>query len=331
MLDDERTGGAARVLVVGKIHADGLARLEGSGGLTVEELDEADGAALSARLPSADALLIRTAPLPAEAVHRAGRLRVVSRHGVGYDNIPLEALNARGIPLAVIGNVSARAVAEHAIGLLFAVAKCLPRYDAAVRAGDWGARNGFEAIELAGRTLLVLGLGRIGRETAALGRAIGMRVLAFDRSAGEAEMRALGIERRTDWRQALAEADAVTLHLPRTLATEAMIGAAEIARMRPRAILINTARGGLVDEAALAAALSVGHLAGAGIDTFDDEPPASDSPLLVAPRVVLTPHSASLTGDAAARMAIAAADNVIAGLAGRLDPSLVVNAAVLAR
>jgi D-3-phosphoglycerate dehydrogenase len=320
-----------RVVISGHIHDDGMAVLSSRPGLEIDQLPDENPETLRARLSAADALLIRTAPLPADVLPLANHLKVVSRHGVGYDNIPVEALTARGIPLALAIGANADSVAEQVLAFTFALAKRMPALDRAVRAGDWGARNRLGPFEIGGRRLLVIGFGRIGRTLAHRAAALGMRVLAADAAVPAEAIRAGGAEPVADWRAALAEADVISLHVPRTPETENMIGAAELARMRPDAILVNTARGGLIDEAALAAALGEGRLAGAGIDTLAEEPPSADNPLLASDRVILSPHTAGLSREAHANLSRISAENVLAALDGRLDPSVVVNPSVLPR
>ena len=318
------------VLLTGMIHRAGMELLESRADVTLESIDNPTEADFAARLPRADALIVRTAVVPPAALEGAGRLRVISRHGVGYDNVPVEALTRKGIPLTVVGNVNAVTVAEHTLFLILALAKqCIP-YDRAVREGHWTIRDSFAAIELAGKTLLIVGFGRIGREVARRAAAFDLQVAAYDPYVDAAEMAAAGVQKVEDWRAVLGEVDVVTLHVPRTPETVGAIGADELVAMRPTAFLINAARGGLVDEAALADALRDGHIAGAGIDTFDSEPPPAGHPLLSLDNVVLCPHSAGLTDECAARMALAAAQNALDGVDGTLNPDLVVNREVLA-
>ena len=201
--------------------------------------------------------------------------------------------------------------------------------DRALRAGDWEARNRPDTFELKGKTLLVIGFGRIGRSVARLAAAIGMKVSAFDPLVNAENMTAANVEKVEDWRGRLGDVHALTLHVPRTQETENMIGAPELSLMRSDAILVNTARGGLVDEAALATALDEGRIAGAGIDTFDHEPPAPDDPLLRCARAVLSPHSAGLTRESFAALSVITVENALAAIDGRLDPAYVVNPSVL--
>lgn len=320
----------ARVLLSGKIHDDGFNLLKAEAGIELVEMPDNEAASFGAMLPEADALLIRTANLPPEAIAVADRLKVVSRHGVGYDNVPVDALTAKGIPLALAVGSNADTVAEHAFYLMLAVAKNGFASDRAVRDGAWEIRNAPATFDIGGRTLFLIGFGRVGHSMARMAKAFSMRVLAFDPLVDAAQIVAGGAEPVDDWRAALPEVDVVSLHTPRLPETENMIAAAELAAMRADAILINTSRGGLIDEKALAEALNEGRLAGAGIDTFDVEPPGTDNPLLSCDRVVLTPHNAGLTREAAARLSLYAARNVIDALAGRLDPAVVVNHSVLA-
>lgn len=320
------------VLLSGQLHPDGLEVLRRREGLTLVQMAGDEPAEFVAKLPAADALLIRTAPLPREALVNARRLKVVSRHGVGYDNVPVEALTAMGVPLVLVGGVHSSTVAEHAMYLMLAVAKAGLRYDRAVRSGDWTAsRARSETFEIDRRTLLILGFGRIGRALASRAQGMGMTVLAYDPNVPAAAMAEAGVAKVDDWRAMIPEIDVFSLHLPRLPETENMIGAAEIARMRPEAIVVNTSRGGLIDEAALAAALQAGRIAGAGIDTFDEEPPRADNPLFASDRAILSPHMAGVSREAMARLSVAAAENVLAGLDGKLDPALVVNRAVLGK
>lgn len=279
----------------------------------------------AARLPEADALLIRATPLPAEAVAKAGLLRVIARHGVGCDNIPFEAVNGKGIPVAIVGDVNSAAVAEHALFMMLALARRCRAYDAAVRAGDWEIRNGFGASELWSKKVLLIGFGRIGQEVARRLSAFDAEVLVYDPYASRKFAAAQKVRLCDDLLAAAREADLVSLHVPLTPETENLVGAGFLAAMKPSAYLVNTARGGLVDEAALDEALERRSIAGAGLDTFAEEPPSKPNPLFARDEVLLSPHSAALTGECAARMAIEAARNVLRGLDGELDPARVVN------
>ena len=318
----------AHVLVLGHVHASGLDRLRAAGH-ALEILAETDAAGIQAAMPRADAILVRTAPVRAVAIDAAPNLRVVSKHGVGVDNIDVAALTARRIPCAVAATANRVAVAEHALFLMLELAKAGRRHDREVRAGNWLVRNEVRAFELYGKRLLLVGFGRIGLEVARRAQAFGMEVVAFDPLQPDERLAAAGVARAADLRTALAEADVVSLHLPYSPAVRNLIDAAALAAMKPTAILINTARGGLVDETALADALRAGRLRGAGIDVLEAEPPPAGHPLFAVPDVLLSPHSAAVTAEAMLRMAVESADNVVAALAGTLDPGVVINPEVL--
>jgi D-3-phosphoglycerate dehydrogenase len=310
------------VLVAGKLHPAGLKVLHEEPGITVDYVEEISEPSYQALLPRAEALVIRTQPLTAASIARAPGLRMVSRHGVGYDAVDVAALSARGIPLAIVGDVNSSAVAERAMLLILAASHRLIAADRATRAGDWAWRGGFQAHEVAGKRLFILGFGRIGQRLARLAQAFGMVTAAHDPFL-PASAWPDTVARETDLTAALARADIVSLHLPP--GDRPILGADEIARLKPGAILVNTARGGLVDEPALARALRDGHLGAAGIEVFGQEPPAPDHPLFGLPQAVLTPHNAALTAECAERMALASVRNVLDFFAGRLDPRLIVN------
>lgn len=314
------------LLIAGKLHPSGLALLRAAEGVTFDYVEEISEPSYQAHLPKADGMVIRTQPLSAASVAQAPGLKIVSRHGVGYDAVDVAALNARKVPLCIVGDVNSSGVAEHAMMLILAATHRLIAADRATRGGDWGWRNGLQTREIAGKRLLILGFGRIGQKLAALARVFGMEVHAHDPFI-PAERWPEGAVRATDLSAALAGADAVSLHLPR--ADREVLGAGELALMKPTAVVVNTARGGLVDEVALADALRAGKLGGAGIEVFDVEPPANDHPLFGLDQAVLTPHNAALTVECAERMAIASVQNVLDFFAGKLDPALVVNAAAI--
>ncbi|MGH9272516.1 MAG: NAD(P)-dependent oxidoreductase, partial [Ilumatobacteraceae bacterium] len=246
----------------------------------------------------------------------------------GYDSIPIGRCTALGIPVTVVGTANTVSVAEHTMYLMLAAARAGIELDATVRRGDFAARTRLAGVELRRRTLLIVGHGRIGTAVAVRAGAFGMRVCAFDPFL-DAEPDG-GIEVVTDLDEGLRAADVVSLHLPLTAQTLHLISARELALLPPGAILVNTARGGLVDEQALLESIRCGHLRGAGLDTFETEPLPTDSPLLAERRIVLSPHAAALTEEALVAMGLATVANALAGIDGTLDPELVVNPQALA-
>lgn len=243
------------------------------------------------------------------------RLRVIARTGVGVDSIDLAAATELGVVVTNTPSANAESVAELTIGLVIALARGILEADAAVRAGSWTRRLGRE---LHGKCLGVVGFGRIGQEVARRALAFGMRVVAFDPLVGAGVAASMGV-RLEGFLCVVQEADFLTLHVPLLPETRHLIDEAVLRRMKPTAYLINTARGGLVDEAALARALREGWIAGAACDVFEEEPPLR-SPLLDVPHVLLTPHIGGHTQEAAARMAWMAAKNLLAVLLGERPP-----------
>src|ERR1700736_4980804 len=209
-----------RVLISGHIDDAGMAVLRARAGLTVEEMANSRPEDFLARLPDVDALLLRIAFLPGEAIVNANRLKVVSRYGVGYDNVPLDALTAKGVPVTVVGPVHTDTVAEHAFFLVLALAKAGLRQDAAMRTGGWNVRAAPQAVDLAGKRLFIIGFGRIGRSLARRSAPFDMQIIAHDPNVTVAEMAAAGVAKVDDWRTALAQADFVSLHAPRLPDTE---------------------------------------------------------------------------------------------------------------
>jgi len=318
-----------KILVVQPLHPEAMRLLDSRADVAHEVVTDTSEANLLRRVADADAITVRDAPLPPSVLRAATRLRVVSRHGVGFDNIPVADCTARGIPVAVVGPVNVVSVAEQTLLLMLAAARGGMALDAAVRRGDFAARGRIAGVELRGRTLLLLGYGRIGREVGRLASALGMRVLAHDpHLAGAPEE---GVERIDRLDDALARAEVLSLHLPLLPTTRGLIGADALARLPRGAIVVNAARGGILDEDALLLAVRSGHLHGAGLDTFEREPLPADSPLLGEPRIALSPHSAALTAEALLRMGLATVRNALAGLDGALDPALVVNPEALRR
>jgi D-3-phosphoglycerate dehydrogenase / 2-oxoglutarate reductase len=300
-----------RVLVAERIAREGLDLLAAEH--QVEERLGLDHAALVAAIPDYEALIVRSqVQVDREVIAAGSRLRVVARAGVGLDNIDVEAARAAGLAVVNAPDGNTIAAAEHSLALLLAVARHVPAADASVRAGEW-ARSRLGGIELRGRTLGIVGLGRIGLAVADRAAAFGMRLLGFDPYVAPATAHAHAIE-PADLSTLLRRADVVTVHVPLTAQTDHLLDAAAIASMRPGAIVLNLARGGVVDEAALADALREGRLGGAGIDVFEHEPPVG-SPLLDAPHVVLTPHIAASTTEAQVAVGIEIAERVIAALA----------------
>lgn len=255
-------------------------------------------------------------PLDRSHLDALPRCRVIARYGVGVDNIDVEAATEREIAVACVPDYAVEEVSTHAIALLLALHRRLVPFDHAVREGSWRADAAGEIPRLSACTLGVVGFGRIGAETARKARAFGLRVLVSDPFADDAAVRAAGAT-PASYDELLGEADAVSLHVPMMPATRHIVDRAALARMRPGAVLINVSRGGLVDDDALAEALSDGRLAGAGLDMTEVEPPPASAAILHAPNVLVTPHVAWVSTGAREELQRRAAEEVARVLRGQ--------------
>jgi len=281
-----------KIIIADKISERGIALLREAGW---EVLTPA-AAAVPSELANADALVVRSATkVTAALLEEAGRLRVIGRAGVGVDNVDVEAATRRGVLVMNTPGGNAVSVAEHTIALMLGLARAVPQANASIQAGRW-EKSLFSGTEMRGKTLGLVGLGRVGTEVARRARGLEMKVLAYDpfvtpKAAREVEVELVSLD------EVLAQSDVVSLHTSLSGSTEKMIDAAAIAKMKKGARLVNCARGELIDEAALAEALKSGHLAGAAVDTFAQEPP-KNSPLIGLPNLIATPHIAGSTAEA---------------------------------
>lgn len=280
-------------------------------------------ATLIKEVQDAQGFLVRTAEIPASVINAGKQLKVIARHGVGYDNIDVKAATARKIPVCITPRANALSVAEHVLAFMLAWAKRIVPYDAATRKNDWDVRNSYGAFDLDGKTIGILGMGRIGMLVCQKAKAaFNMEVLAYDPLVPREAMEKPGARVATI-PEILTAADFVTLHVPSNPETKGMIGEAQFKMMKRSAFLINCARGPVVDEAALVKALKDGTIAGAGLDVFDPEPPMADNPLFGLPNVVLSPHSAGLTVECVIRMATHAAQAIVDVLEGRRPEGII--------
>ena len=302
-----------RILVAESIAAEGLERLRRD-----HEVDERLGLtpeALRVAVVDYDALIVRSqVQVDADLIAAASRLVVIGRAGVGVDNVDLDAATHAGVTVVNAPTGNTIAAAEHTLGLLFALVRRIVPADASIRAGEW-RRGAFTGLELRGRTLGIVGLGKIGLAVAERARGLEMPILGVDPFVTNEQAALRGI-RLVEMDELLTSSDVVTLHVPLSRATRGMIGPKAIARMKPGSIVLNVARGGLVDEAAVAEALRDGRLGGAAFDVYEQEPP-TDSPLLDAPNTVLTPHLGASTAEAQVLVAEEVAEQVLDVLAGR--------------
>ena len=290
-------------------------------GVEVRWVDGADKPALLAAVREADALLVRSATtVDADVLAAAKKLKIVARAGVGLDNVDVPAATERGVLVVNAPTSNIHTAAEHAVALMLSAARQIPAADHTLREHTW-QRSEFNGIEIFGKTVGVVGLGRIGQLVAARLAAFETRIIAYDPYVSPARATQLGIELVT-LDELLERADLISVHLPKTPETKGLIGADQLARTKTGVVIVNAARGGLVDEAALADAVNSGHVRAAGLDVFETEP-CTDSPLFELPQVVVTPHLGASTAEAQDRAGTDVAKSVLLALAGEFVPDAV--------
>ena len=306
-------GGRPRVLVKEKIGDSGIELLRES--FDVDLGFDWDDGELAERIGDYDGILIRSATkMTAELIAKGERLRVIGRAGVGVDNVDVEAATKRGIVVANAPESNVVTAAEHTMALLLALARNVPQAYVSLTAGKW-ERSKFSGVELYEKTLGILGFGRIGQLVAQRARGFGMRVLAFDPFVSAERYRELGVEKADGPDDIYSQADFITVHLPKTPETEGFLGTEAFAKMRDGVRVLNVARGGLIDEAALKEALASGKVGGAALDVFKEEP-MTENELFDDPRVVVTPHLGASTAEATDRAGYQSAEQVVAALDG---------------
>lgn len=301
--------GTKRVVIADPLSAEGVELLAAADGLEVVDASGGDRSSLLQAVGDAEGLIVRSGTrVDTELLEAAQHLEVIGRAGVGVDNIDLEAATRRGIAVLNAPGANTSSTAEFAFALLLTVARRVAEADRSLRGGRWD-RKAMRGRQLRGNVLGIVGAGRIGSEVARRARAFGMRVLAYDPYLTQERAAEEGIE-RVELGDLLERSDFVTLHVPLTEQTRGMIGVAELARMKPTAMLVNAARGGVVDEGALAVALEQRKLAGAALDVFAQEPLPEDHPLRQSPNVVMTPHIGAATVEAQRQVALEIARSV---------------------
>jgi len=295
-----------RVLIADKLETSGIELLQAAG-LEVEIRLGLKGAELAAALREFDACIVRSQPkITPESLENPGKLRAIARAGAGVDNVDLPAATRKGIIVMNTPGGNSVSAAEHTIALLFALARRVPVADATMKAGGWD-RNKFVGTEVAGKTIGIIGLGRIGREVARRAIGLDMKVIALDPFVTAAKVAEMGYKVAQTVDELLPQVDFLTVHVQLSAETKSLIGARELGLMKKSARVLNVARGGIIDEKALADALTAGTIAGAGIDVFSVEPIVADNPLLKAPNIVLTPHLGASTVEAQENVAVEAA------------------------
>ncbi|MFT3963352.1 hydroxyacid dehydrogenase [Propionivibrio sp.] len=306
------------VLLSHRLYEDGMQVLELEAATVVANSSDLRNNLDQAR--DADGIVLRVGRIGRELMESCPKLRVISRPGVGVDTVDVAAATALGIPVVVAPGTNQRSVAEHAVALIYTITKNVLESHLKTAAGDFGIRNKYAAVELAGKRLGIVGFGHIGKETARICKNNDMEVSVFDPFVPAPVAEQLGYTHEADLARLLATCDILSLHMPATNETRNMFGAAQFAAMKPGAFLVNCARGEIVDEEALHAALSSGHLAGAAVDVMADEPMQPDNPLFSLPNFIATPHMAALTRESASRTSRLTAEGTLAVLRGERWP-----------
>ncbi|HUK99885.1 MAG TPA: hydroxyacid dehydrogenase [Nitrospirota bacterium] len=303
-----------KVVLTQRLYDAGMKVLEGK--VDVKILNTGKPQEMMPDLMYADGLIIRIGSIDRETMLAAKHLRVIGRPGVGVDDVDVATATELGIPVVIAPGANTRSVAEHTLGLIFSASKDIVNSDAKTRSGDFNVRNSYKAFELLGKTLGLIGYGNIGRELAKLATAVGLQVVVFDPFVDPEAIKQQGCQFEKDLDLVLRSADVISLHVPLTDKTRNLIGKRELNIMKVNAVLVNCARGGVVDENALAEALKNNSIHSAAFDVMASEPVNPDHPLLKLENFIITPHMAGLTKEAAAGVSTMAAEGVVAVLNG---------------
>lgn len=303
-----------RVLVAEKISSEGVDKLKEH--FEVEAYDSMPRDEFMVKIGGFEGLIVRSGTkVDAEAIAAAANLQVIGRAGIGVDNIDVEAATRRGILVANVPESNIISAAEHTLAMIMAVARNIPAANASLARGEW-KRSSYQGVELYGKVLGIIGVGRIGALVAERASGFGMRLIGYDPFISAQKAKSLGIEMKSHVEEVLVEADFITLHVPRNKDTYHMLSERQFDQVKKGVRIVNVARGGVIDEPALARAISDGRVAGAAVDVFECEPPEQGNPLCVMPEVVVTPHLGASTSEAQYKAGVAIADQVIAALTG---------------
>ncbi len=307
------------------MHTSGIDFLETLSDYTFDYVKKVSNESFLPYLENADALVLRTQQFNAEDIQKSKNLKIVSRHGVGFDSVDIQALKERNIPLTIVGDVNSSSVSEHTMMLIMAVFKRILVADQAVRTFNWSYRDKYEPVELFGKNLLIVGYGRVGQKVAQLAEAFGMNIYIYDPYILAKIPKEYTYFSRLE--EAFGISDCISLNLPKV--EKPIISQKNAKYLKPGVVIINTARGGLIDLNTLKEGLQSGVIAGAGLDLFDSEPPDQNMIFNECRQVILTPHQAGLSAESAKRMSLKSVQNIIDFFNGNLDSKLVVNGITL--
>lgn len=313
------------ILIIQPIDKSGIEILENHPDYNFEIIDGTDLEEIKKKIIECDGISIRTAKLPAEVIRGAKNLKIISRHGVGYDNIDLEAAKEKNITISITATANAVAVAEHVMFMLLNISKRKDMYDKTVKSGRFNDRNKLpKTIELWNKNILIMGFGRIGKSL--IKRCIGfeMNVYVYDPFVSKEEIESLGGKKIEDLKEGVKKMDALTLHMPLNEKTKNIINYEVLKNMKKNCIIINASRGGIINENDLNKSLNENRIFGAGLDVFDTEPPDNDNPLLKNDKTFLSPHTAAFTEECMVRMGKETIQNIIDFFDKKLEKSKIV-------
>ena len=313
------------ILIIQPIDKSGIEILENHPDYNFEIIDGTDLEEIKKKIIECDGISIRTAKLPAEVIRGAKNLKIISRHGVGYDNIDLEAAKEKNITISITATANAVAVAEHVMFMLLNISKRKDMYDKTVKSGRFNDRNKLpKTIELWNKNILIMGFGRIGKSL--IKRCIGfeMNVYVYDPFVSKEEIESLGGKKIEDLKEGIKKMDALTLHIPLNEKTKNIINYDVLKNMKKNCIIINASRGGIINESDLNKSLNENKIFGAGLDVFDTEPPDNDNPLLKNDKTFLSPHTAAFTEECMVRMGKETIQNTIDFFDKKLEKSKIV-------
>ena len=314
-----------KILIIQPIHESGIELLKNNINYEFEIIEDTEISNLKSKIVDCDAVSIRTANLPAEVINTGKSLKIISRHGVGYDNIDLKSSKDKNITIAITAKANAVAVAEHVMFMLLNISKRKNMYDDCVKSGKFNERNKLsKTVELWNKDILIAGFGRIGK--ALIKRCLGfeMNVFVYDPYVNSDVIENFGGKKVENLENAIRTMDAVSLHMPLTEKTKNLINYELLKTMKKNCIIINAARGGIINETDLDKALNENLIFGAGIDVFEKEPPEDNNPLLKNNKVFLSPHTAAFTEECMTRMGIETIQNIIDFFDNKLDQSKIV-------
>ena len=314
-----------KIAIIEEIHQDGLDLLKEKSNYNYEIIKDVSEKNLIKNLPKFDACTLRVSKLNETILSKCNKLKVISRHGVGYDNVDLKYIKNNNITLLITATANAVAVAEHVIYMMLSISKGLGKYDKEVRDGNFKKNESFiQTLELYSKEILIVGFGRIGQSLIKRCHGFEMKVKVFDPFVSEKIINKFGGKKITDLNEGLKSCDFLSLHVPLNDKTRNLINFANLKHMKKTAIVINTARGGIVNEEDLNKAVKDNLIFGAGLDVFKNEPIENDNSLLKNDRILLSPHSATFTDECKSRMSIETTKNIIDFFENKIDKSMII-------